>query len=64
MNFGERLEKTRKNNNLTQEQLASLLDVSRQTISKWESNEFYPEIDRLILISKKLGVSFRLFNIR
>ena len=57
MNFGERLENTRKKNNLTQEQLASLLNVSRQTISKWESDEFYPEIDRLILISKKLDVS-------
>lgn len=57
MSFGDRLERSRRKNNLTQEQLASLLNVSRQTISKWESDEFYPEIDRLISLAKILDVS-------
>lgn len=37
MNFSEKLVTLRKANNLTQEQLAEKLDVSRQSISKWES---------------------------
>ena len=35
MTFGERLFELRKNNNISQEELAELLDVSRQSISKW-----------------------------
>ena len=37
MTFGEKLSRKRKENNYTQEQLAQLLDVSRQSVSKWES---------------------------
>lgn len=37
MNFSEKLQKLRKENKLSQEQLANLLDVSRQAVSKWES---------------------------
>ena len=37
MNFGERLAKARKEKNITQEQLAEMLGVSRQSVSKWES---------------------------
>lgn len=37
MNFSEKLFTLRKANNLTQEQLAEKLDISRQSISKWES---------------------------
>lgn len=48
MTLGEKLAKQRKAENLTQEQLAQLLGVSRQTISKWESNIAYPETDKLI----------------
>lgn len=52
MTFGEKLSKLRKENNYTQEQLADILGVSRQSISKWESNITYPETDKLIQISK------------
>ena len=45
MNFGDKLSKLRKNKNYTQEELAELLGVSRQSISKWESNIAYPETD-------------------
>lgn len=55
MTLGDKLSKLRKENNYTQEQLASVLGVSRQSISKWESNIAYPETDKLIRISELLG---------
>lgn len=51
MSFGEKLSKLRKSSNYTQEQLADLLDVSRQSISKWESDLAYPETEKIIKIS-------------
>ena len=42
MTLGDKLAKLRKENNYTQEQLAEILEVSRQTISKWESDTTYP----------------------
>ena len=51
MTLGEKLSKLRKENNYTQEQLADVLGVSRQAISKWESDVTYPETDKLIRIS-------------
>ena len=42
MKFSEKLLTLRKANNLTQEQLAEKLDVSRQSISKWESEQATP----------------------
>ena len=41
MTFGERLYELRKNKNISQEELAELLDVSRQSISKWENDKNY-----------------------
>lgn len=52
MALGEKLSKLRKENNYTQEQLADILSVSRQAISKWESNITYPETDKLIRMSE------------
>jgi transcriptional regulator with XRE-family HTH domain len=57
MNFSEKLQKLRKGKNLSQEQLAEELNVSRQAVSKWESGQGYPEIDKLILISDFFNVS-------
>lgn len=51
MPLGSKLSRLRKENNYTQEQLAELLGVSRQAISKWESDAAYPETDKLIQIS-------------
>jgi len=48
MTFGEKISKLRKEYNYTQEQLANILGVSRQSISKWESDIAYPETDKLI----------------
>ncbi|SCH30822.1 MULTISPECIES: helix-turn-helix domain-containing protein [unclassified Romboutsia] len=50
MNLGENLKKLRKENNLSQEQLAEKLNISRQAISKWESGKTYPDIENLILL--------------
>lgn len=51
MTIGDKLSKLRKQNNYTQEQLADLLGVSRQAISKWESDVSYPETEKLIQLS-------------
>lgn len=52
MTLGEKLAKLRKENNYTQEQLASILKVSRQSISKWESDLSYPETEKIIRLAK------------
>ena len=51
MTFGDKLSRLRKENNYTQEQLADVLGVSRQAVSKWESDMTYPETDKLIRLS-------------
>lgn len=50
MSFNENLQSLRKNKNISQEQLAEKLEVSRQAISKWESGTGYPEMDKLLKI--------------
>lgn len=57
MRFGERLYELRKSKNISQEELAELLDVSRQSISKWENDKAYPEMTRLLFMSEYFGVS-------
>lgn len=52
MEFGEKLQNLRKASNLSQEQLADMLGVSRQSVSKWESGVTYPEMDKLIAMAK------------
>ena len=48
MSFGENLQFYRKRKDITQEQLAEQLDVSRQTVSKWESDSSYPEMEKIL----------------
>ena len=50
MNLGDNIQYLRKINDITQEELAERLSVSRQTVSKWEMNQAYPEIQKLIEI--------------
>ena len=57
MDFSEKLQKIRKENNITQEQLADKLNVSRQAVSKWESGTAYPDTEKLIQISKIFNIS-------
>ncbi len=57
MEFNEKLKELRKQHNMTQEQLAEKLYVSRTAISKWESGKGYPNIESLKSISKVFSVS-------
>lgn len=57
MTLGGKLKDARKSAGLTQEQLAVNLAVSRQAITKWESDKGIPDIENLKLLSKVLGVS-------
>lgn len=57
MSFGENLKNIRKQRNITQEELAEILGVSRQAISKWELGNGYPETEKLKVISKTLDIS-------
>lgn len=54
---GEYLKKLRKENNLSQEQLAETLGLSRQSISKWEQGTSTPDIDNFVKLSKIYKVS-------
>lgn len=57
MEFGEKLQKLRKDKGLTQEELAEALYVSRTAVSKWESGRGYPNIESLKEISRFFSVS-------
>lgn len=57
MSFKENLQYLRGSRNMTQEQLAMLLGVSRQAISKWESEKAYPEMDKLLMLCDMFGVT-------
>ena len=57
MSFAENLKQLRKDKQLSQEELAEILDVSRQAVSKWEQGTGYPEVEKLLLLSSKLSVS-------
>lgn len=57
MTLGQRIQQLRKEHNLSQEALGEQLGVSRQAISKWESDNTIPEIDKLIALAKLFHVS-------
>lgn len=55
MKFSDKLKKLRKDNNLSQERLADLLEVSRQAVSKWESGSSYPDMEKMKKMCKVLN---------
>lgn len=57
MTLGQRLKAYREKEGLTQEQFAEYLNVSRQAVTKWEHDKGVPDIDNLVAISRKLGVT-------
>ena len=57
MSLGENLQYLRKKENITQEQLAEQLDVSRQSVSKWESDTTYPEMNTLLQLCRMFHCS-------
>ena len=57
MKFNERLMALRKKRGLSQEELGFELGVSRQTVSKWESGQSYPDFQRLVLLADYFDIS-------
>lgn len=57
MTTGQKIYELRKSARITQEQFAEKLEVSRQAVSKWESDAAYPETDKIIKIAELFGVS-------
>lgn len=57
MNLGERIYRLRTEKNLSQGDLAEMLDVSRQSISKWENNSAVPDLDKIVKLSEIFGIS-------
>ena len=57
MTIGDRLLKLRRERNLSQEDLADELDVSRQTISKWETNQSTPDFDKIVPLCNFFGIT-------
>ena len=57
MNIGEKIYNLRKKKNLSQEDLASILNVSRQTISKWETGDSNPDIDKIVPLCNFFEIS-------
>ena len=57
MTLGEKIYTLRSENNLSQGDLANALDVSRQSVSKWETGTSVPDLDKLIRMSEVFGVS-------
>ena len=57
MSLGNKLADARRAKNLTQEQLAEKLEVTRQAVSRWESGAAWPETDKLVRMAQILEVS-------
>ena len=57
MNFKDNLKRIRKEHNLSQEELAEKLNVTRQSVSKWESGLSYPEMDKVISLCNLFNVN-------
>ena len=57
LNIGEKIYQLRKKKNLSQEDLASILNVSRQTISKWETGDSTPDLDKIVPLCNFFEIS-------
>lgn len=57
MNISDRIQTLRKNRGISQEELADKVGVSRQAVSKWESEQSTPDIDKIILLSDYFDVT-------
>ncbi len=57
MSLGEKIREQRKQAGFSQEQLAEKLNVSRQAITKWETDKGIPDVANLISISDEFGLS-------
>jgi transcriptional regulator with XRE-family HTH domain len=57
MAFSDNLQYLRRKNKITQEELADEISVTRQSVSKWETGEAYPDTDKLILLCEKFNLT-------
>ena len=57
MSLGEKIQQLRKASGLSQEQLAEMVGVSRQAISKWETDQSLPDIEKILAVSKVFSIS-------
>lgn len=57
MRLGQKITELRKKNNLSQEGLAEKMNVSRQAVSKWESDQSIPDIEKIVSLSELFGVT-------
>jgi len=57
MNLGESIYRLRTERNMSQGDLADALDVSRQSVSKWENNMAVPDLDKLVKMSELFGIT-------
>ena len=57
MSFAEKISSLRRQKNWSQEELAEKLMVTRQAVSKWESGQSMPDLDKIVQLSETLGVS-------
>lgn len=57
MNIADRIQNLRKTKGLSQEQLADAIGVSRQAVSKWESEQTTPDLEKIVLMSELFEVT-------
>ena len=57
MTIGEKITQLRTNMNMSQEQLAEKVTVSRQSVSKWEMDQAMPQIDKVLLMCSLFGIT-------
>lgn len=57
MRFADNLKSLRKDRDLSQEEFAEIIGVTRQSVSKWELGEGYPDVEKLLIIAKSFNVS-------
>lgn len=57
MNLNQKITQLRNDNNWSQEELAEKLNVSRQSVSKWESGQSKPDLDKIVVLSNIFDVS-------
>lgn len=57
MTTGDKIAAARKKNNLTQDALADIMGVTRQTVSRWESGLAYPEMDKVVRLCDVLDIN-------
>jgi len=63
MNLGERIFRLRTQLELSQNDLAEMLHVSRQSVSKWENNNAVPDLEKAVKLSEIFGVSLAMVSI-